>query len=255
MPSPNARFSGVGATDQIIAFEDDFQTDTGWTVSGDAVDGQWGRGVPINCDRGDPPTDADGSGICFLTDNSSASNCNSDVDDGQTILTSPNLDASAPGSVISYSRWFNNVVGASPNEDTMLVQVSGDGGLSWVGLEVVGPVAEADGGWYQKEFLVSTYVQNSNNFRIRFIAQDIGNGSVVEAAVYGVRLLATECIDDGPSCPGDVDGNGSVEFADLVSLLSAWGSSCTGCPEDVDGSGTVEFSDLIGLLSAFGPCP
>ena len=37
----------------------------------------------------------------------------------------------------------------------MLVQVSGDGGLSWVGLEVVGPVAEADGGWYQKEFLVS----------------------------------------------------------------------------------------------------
>lgn len=255
VPAPNARFSGVGATGEIIAFEDDFQTDTGWTVSGGAVDGQWGRGVPIDCGRGDPNSDADGSGICFLTDNSSASNCNSDVDDGQTILTSPNLDASAPGSVISYSRWFNNVAGASPNEDTMLVQVSGDGGLSWVGLEVVGPVAEADGGWYQKEFLVSTYVQNSNNFRIRFIAQDIGNGSVVEAAVDGVRLLATECIDDGPSCPGDVDGNGSVEFADLVSLLSAWGSSCTGCPEDVDGSGTVEFSDLVGLLSAFGPCP
>ena len=38
----------------------------------------------------------------------------------------------------------------------------------------------------------------------------------------GVRLLATEYIDDGPSCPGDVDGNGSVEFTDLVSLLSAW---------------------------------
>lgn len=255
VPSPNARFSGIGATGETISFEDDFQTDTGWTVSGAAVDGQWDRGVPVGCDRGDPPSDADGSGICFLTDNSSASNCNSDVDDGQTILTSPTLDASAPGSVISYSRWFNNVAGASPNQDTMLVQVSGDGGLSWVGLEVVGPVAEADGGWYQKEFLVSTYVQNSANFRIRFIAQDTGEGSVVEAAVDGVRLLATECIDDGPSCPGDVDGNGSVEFADLVSLLSAWGSSCTGCPEDVDGSGTVEFSDLVALLSAFGPCP
>ena len=255
VPSPNSRFSGIGATDEIIAFEDDFQTDTGWTVSGTAADGQWGRGVPIDCDRGDPTSDADGSGICFLTDNSSAGNCNSDVDDGQTILTSPALDASAPGSVISYSRWFNNAVGASPNQDTMFVQVSGDGGLSWVGLEVVGPVAEADGGWYQKQFLVSSYVPNSTNFRIRFIAQDTGEGSVVEAAVDGVRLLATECIDDGPTCPGDADGNGTVDFNDLVSLLSAWDSTCSGCPEDVDGSGTVGFDDLIGLLSAFGPCP
>ena len=255
VPSPNTRFSGIGATGEIIAFEDDFQTDTGWTVSGGAVDGQWGRGVPIDCDRADPPSDADGSGFCFLTDNSSANNCNSDVDDGQTILTSPALDASAPGSVISYSRWFDNTFGNAPNEDTMFVQVSGDGGLSWVGLEVVGPVAEADGGWYQKQFLVSSYVANSTNFRIRFIAQDTGEGSVVEAAVDGVRLLATECIDDGPACPGDVDGNETVDFNDLVSLLSAWDSACSGCPEDVDGSGTVGFDDLIGLLSAFGPCP
>ena len=255
VPSPSTRFSGIGATGEIIAFEDDFQTDTGWTVSGGAVDGQWGRGVPIDCDRADPPSDADGSGFCFLTDNSSANNCNSDVDDGQTILTSPALDASAPGSVISYSRWFDNTFGNAPNEDTMFVQVSGDGGLSWVGLEVVGPVAEADGGWYQKQFLVSSYVANSTNFRIRFIAQDTGEGSVVEAAVDGVRLLATECIDDGPACPGDVDGNETVDFNDLVSLLSAWDSACSGCPEDVDGSGTVGFDDLIGLLSAFGPCP
>ena len=54
---------------------------------------------------------------------------------------------------------------------------------------------------------------------------------------------------------GDADGNGTVDFNDLVSLLSAWDSTCSGCPEDVDGSGTVGFDDLIGLLSAFGPCP
>ena len=39
VPSPNARFSGIGATGETISFEDDFQTDTGWTVSGAAVDG------------------------------------------------------------------------------------------------------------------------------------------------------------------------------------------------------------------------
>ena len=257
VPSPNTRFFGIGATGEIIAFEDGFESDLGWSVSGNAATGGWTRGVLIqDCERGNPTSTPDGSASAFLTENSNnGGDCNSDVDDGQTILTSPALDASAPGSVISYSRWFDNTFGNAPNEDTMFVQVSGDGGLSWVGLEVVGPVAEADGGWYQKQFLVSSYVANSTNFRIRFIAQDTGEGSVVEAAVDGVRLLATECIDDGPTCPGDADGNGTVDFNDLVSLLSAWDSTCSGCPEDVDGSGTVGFDDLIGLLSAFGPCP
>ncbi len=136
------------------------------------------------------------------------------------------------------------------------MQCSSDGGANWVTLETVqGNSPEANGGWFSKQFLISDFVPNTASFRIRFISADIGDGSIVESAVDNVRLLATECIDDGPSCPGDVDGNGSVEFTDLVSLLSAWGSSCTGCPEDVDGSGTVEFSDLVGLLSAFGPCP
>lgn len=255
-PAPTARFTGIGATGEIIAFDDDFQTDTGWTVSGAATDGQWDRGVPVGCDRGDPGIDADGSGSCFLTDNSTnGGDCNSDVDGGQTILTSPPLNASAPGSVISYWRWFDNSFGASPNQDTMLVQMSGDGGLSWVGVEVVGPVNEATGGWYQKEFLVSSYVANSTNFRIRFIAQDTDPGSVVEAAIDGVRLLATECIDDGPSCPGDVDDDSDVDFNDLVSLLAAWGDTCSGCPEDVNDSGTVNFDDLVALLASFGPCP
>jgi len=51
--------------------------------------------------------------------------------------------------------------------------------------------------------------------------------------------------------PGDLDGDGDVDFADLLQLLSAWGP-CTSIPEcfeDLDGSGEVGFGDLLILLA------
>ncbi|MBT8484617.1 MAG: hypothetical protein HKO59_01760 [Phycisphaerales bacterium] len=57
----------------------------------------------------------------------------------------------------------------------------------------------------------------------------------------------------GEPCGGDFDGDGSVGFTDLVSLLSAWGP-CVGCPQDLDGSGDVGFADLVSLLSAWNGC-
>jgi len=50
---------------------------------------------------------------------------------------------------------------------------------------------------------------------------------------------------------GDVDGDGSVGFADLLSLLSNWGP-CAECPADLDASGSVDFADLLIVLSNWG---
>jgi len=58
----------------------------------------------------------------------------------------------------------------------------------------------------------------------------------------------------GDACPADLDGCGTVGFADLLQVLQAWGP-CPGCPEDIDGSGDVGFSDLVTVLAAWGPCP
>ena len=91
-----------------------------------------------NCNRGNPTETPDGSPSAFLTDNSNnGGDCNSDVDGGETVLTSPTLDASNPDAVLSYWRWHNNAVGASPGSDPFTVEISADDGNSWVNLETV----------------------------------------------------------------------------------------------------------------------
>ncbi len=54
-------------------------------------------------------------------------------------------------------------------------------------------------------------------------------------------------------CPGDIDGNGAVEFGDILAILAAWGNK--GGPEDLDGSGFVDIGDLLIVLGSWGPCP
>jgi hypothetical protein len=47
---------------------------------------------------------------------------------------------------------------------------------------------------------------------------------------------------------GDVNGDGVVDFSDLLALLADWGP-CAGCPSDLDGNGVVDFADLLMLLA------
>jgi hypothetical protein len=232
-----------------IHFVDDAETDAGWTVTndGDLTDGAWDRGVPVDCepDRGDPPVDGDGSGSAWLTDNSSASNCNSDVDGGTTTLTSPVLDASDPESYISYWRWYSNDFGGNPGEDTMPVELrSGNG--AWVQLEL----ATSTNAWVQRTFRVADYVATGPQVQVRFLARDLGGGSVVEAGVDGVRILTVGC--PAPGIPGDLNNDGFVDVVDLLALLGDWGP----CPEppaecdaDLNGKFGVEVGDLLILLS------
>ena len=57
--------------------------------------------------------------------------------------------------------------------------------------------------------------------------------------------VAVSWFVDAPSPLGDLDGNGSVDGADLGMLLGAWG---TAGPGDLDGSGVVDGADLGMLL-------
>jgi hypothetical protein len=234
----------------LVAYEDDGQSNGSWTVSGNATDGQWTRGVPVNCDRGDPPADWDGSGSCWLTDNSTADACNSDVDSGSTVLTSGVIDLQGiDAPVLSYSRWFNNSAGAAPNTDTFTVDYSTNG-ISWSNLETVGPAgADVNGGWVRVTWELAGIVGDASQMQLRFTASDVGSDtqSVVEAGVDALLISATECFDAG--IPGDANGDGQVDVADILAVIAAWGTSCNNCTEDLDGSGFIDVADLLLVIS------
>jgi len=239
----------------VIAYNDNGETNGDWTVSSDASDGQWNRGVPINCDRGDPTSDYDGSGSCWLTDNSSADGCNSDVDNGSTVLTSGVIDLTGiDGPTLSYARWFSNSYGGNPNTDTFVVEWSSNGS-NWNVLEVVGPDGgEVNGGWVYASWDLDSVIGPINQIQLRFTASDIGSStqSVVEAGVDAISISATDC-DDTTQCLGDVNTDGTVNVSDLLIVIADWGSS--GGPSDLNGDGTVDVADLLLIIGAWGACP
>jgi hypothetical protein len=64
---------------------------------------------------------------------------------------------------------------------------------------------------------------------------------------------ATGSVDACPPCPGDVDGSGAVDGADIGAMLAAWGTADAAA--DVNHDGTVDGADLGSLLGAWGDCP
>lgn len=77
------------------------------------------------------------------------------------------------------------------------------------------------------------------------------SGSSAEAA----RLMTIGGTINGTVVvPGDIDGNGQVDAADLASLLGAWGAcgNCANCAGDLDQDCDVDAADLSILLGNWG---
>ena len=174
-----------------LVFTDNFETNQGWTVSGDATDGQWERGVPVNGGLGDPPSDQDGSGQAFVTDNVAG---DSDVEEGTTILTSPVFDLSTGGTV-SFAYWLNDAPSPVPpgsTGDSLTVEVATDAaGTNW---QLVRTYTDNAPAWRTDAIAISP----TATARVRFSASDLSPPSIVEAGIDAVQVNRVKCIPPAP---------------------------------------------------------
>ena len=168
---------------------DDFTFNFNWTVTGTASSGMWERGVPVGTtnqgQQANPGIDvaSDCGSQAYVTGNGGGSAGNDDVDDGNTVLTSPVFDVS--GMIephINYYRWFYNAGGISNPNDSLIVRISN--GTNTAVLETVTAVSAGNGTWVPKDFKISDFVTPTATMTISFTTADQPNsGHLVEAGV------------------------------------------------------------------------
>jgi len=227
---PNGPFvASVGTL--MVAFQDNFEQNLGWTTSTTATAGPWDRGVPVNDPAWayDPTSDGDGSGSCYVTGNTLG---NSDVDNGAVTLLSPALDRSTPGD-LSY-KFYLRLTDAS-GVDALTVDVSDNNGVTWrqVRRHTTNSSAWRDDVVSAQELAAAGVVPSATT-RVRFIANDGNPQSIVEAGVDGFSLSALSCdptaiglaycttVFNSSGAAATLRGNGSLAvLANDVTLTAA----------------------------------
>ncbi|VAX40132.1 hypothetical protein MNBD_PLANCTO03-1304 [hydrothermal vent metagenome] len=235
--APAEAYLAIAATSYAELANDNFETNTGWTVQNNNLQkGAWERGVPAVQGGTAPGQDFDGSGQCYITGNFLI---NSDVDGGPTRLISPDYDITGlTDPMVTFARWFYN---QPADEDRMVIEVSGDFGASWV---MVSEVAHSGKQWIEDGFAVREYLPAADQVRVRFSVADSPNDSDTEAGIDAFVMTDLVCDDE---CVADFNGDGIVNTQDVLLFLNAW--SAGDMSADVNGDGEVNTQDVLFFLN------
>ena len=174
------------SVNQIIlqsGYYDDFTFDFGWNISGGVTspnDGIWQRGNPEGTDFNgsdfNPEDDVNNDcyDFAYVTGLEAGSQISSrDVDDANTILTSPVFDLSAPlnpneSYFLNYNLWFNNYSppwGGGPSaNDSISVKITN--GVFTTTLETLTSNSPNLGEWNNRSFDLSQYISINNTMQI-----------------------------------------------------------------------------------------
>ena len=211
------------AIETAVAFDDDIEADTGWTVGApgdDATTGIWERANPQGTDAQPENDHTPGGTICWVTDGDAGGSLgDNDIDGGTTTLISPAFDATGGDSaIVSFWVWYSNNTGAAPNQDSMPVRISNDNGASW---QLLDTIDQSTGGWELREYDLGGVIAPSDAVRLRFEASDLGDGSIVEAAVDDLRVVTAGCPDTG-NIADLVPPFGVLDLADIQAFVDGF---------------------------------
>ncbi|MEM1183373.1 MAG: GC-type dockerin domain-anchored protein [Planctomycetota bacterium] len=254
-------FSAVAADEVDLNDLYDFEAPVGFTAGapGDnATTGIWERVNPNGTDA-QPEDDNTPSGtIAWITGQGTPGGGlgDNDIDGGTTSLVSNQIDLSGTESAtISYARWYSNDTGNAPNADVFEVFVSDDDGQTYQLVETVGPAGTGtSGGWIETGFNVGDFVSLTSTVRVKFVASDLGDGSVVEAGVDDVRILGVSCTSD--ACPADIAAPfGVLDLSDTNAFISAF-SAGDSLADIAAPFGFLDLSDVDAYIASFlAGCP
>ena len=237
-------------------YEDSFENANSWYVESDATSGIWELAEPNpTYDDGilaqpDFDNTLDGE-LCYVTGNNENENNSGqdDVDGGTTILYSPTFDLSLYDDVLlTYSRWYTNNLGNNPGTDVWNVQVSSNQG-NWVDLELTN---QSDPSWTTYRFVMSNFIDFSDDVQFRFIASDLLNdgdvgsgGSLVEAALDDFMLEAVSF----NQLIGDINVDGEVNILDVVLLVNVILDGEYSENYDINSDGEINVLDIVSLVN------
>ncbi|MCP3903084.1 MAG: hypothetical protein GY715_05550 [Planctomycetes bacterium] len=72
---------------------------------------------------------------------------------------------------------------------------------------------------------------------------------------YDLTINAGAILITSATCAEDVDGSGTVDFGDMLTIIGQWGACGGTCPADVNGDGVVSWSDVVMVIGQWGTCP
>ncbi len=200
--APSDTYASISAGGLTVTFDYNGQNDDGWSLAApgdDATTGMWTRGNPVGT-AAQPEDDVSNPGTqCWFTGQGAPGGGlgDNDVDGGSTTLRTPVMDLSGMSDAsIRYWRWYSNTTGGSAAADVFQVDISNNGGASWTNVENVGPGApDNSGGWVLSSFRVADVIAPTGQVQMRFIASDLGGGSIIEAAIDEFQVFDVDCMD------------------------------------------------------------
>ncbi len=170
-------------------YQDDFQVDLGWTVSGEPFAGEWTREAPLatlfNNTLSNPDQDSpnDLGSKAYITGNDDSTVAIDDVDAGPTVLTSPFIDlAIFNDPTIEFDHWFFNGSGDNMPNDQMICSILTPEDQ----IEVL--AIEEDALWNQSSIRIKDWT-NSTMIQLQFSVEDEEPGHLLEAGIDNFIIL------------------------------------------------------------------